>query len=228
MTTKFVSAIAVWMSIGVVAVSTANAAEILPTKAPPPPPPPPLVQNWTGFYGGVSIGYASGDVKRGTPILAATDSISPSSFVATLIGGYDYQFANNVVLGARLLVPFFSLSDSVASGGFTFQGKVKNAVIGAGRLGYSFGHWMPYILAGGVWATGQAEVVGIAKVDAHHTGYILGLGAEYRLYRNWSIDALYSYVSVGKETYNFAPFGGVAVVYGYESHNFTVAANYRF
>jgi high affinity Mn2+ porin len=219
-------------------VSASSAADILPTKAPPtrmesyaPPAETWTGETWTGWYGGVSIGYAHGDVRRGTPILTVTDVLSPSSFVATLVGGVDYQFANNVVIGARVLLPFFSLSDSVASGGLTYKGKVKRAILFAGRLGYSFGRFMPYVLGGGVWGRGEASVAGVpgvVAVEADHTGYIVGVGVEYRLFHNWSIDGAYHYVSMEKATYNFIPFGGVPVIYGYDSHAFTVGANYRF
>ena len=183
---------------------------------------------WTGWYGGVSIGYAAGEVTRGTPSLPATANLKPDSFVGAVLGGYDHQFANNVVFGARVTVPIFSLKDSTPSGAVTLQSDATWAVIFAGRLGYSFGQWMPYVLGGGVWGGGKATVVGIATVEQDHFGYIVGVGAEYRLYRNWSIDMNYSFISMGKETYNFVPFGGLPVVHGFESHNFMIGANYRF
>jgi opacity protein-like surface antigen len=185
------------------------------------------VQTWTGWYGGGSIGYADGQVTRGTPSFPASASLAPSGFVGALYGGYDYQLANNFVLGARLTVPILSLSSSAPSGGVTFVGKVKSAVILTGRIGYPIGKIMPYALGGGVWGRGEATVVGFGSATADHTGYIVGFGAEYRLTPNWSIDANYSFLSMDKQTYNFVPVGGSAVQQGFDSHNFMIGAHYR-
>lgn len=186
---------------------------------------PPLT--WTGFYGGVSIGYADGKVTRGTPSDPNTTNLKPDSFVGAVSVGADYQFANNIVLGAKVTVPVFSLKDQTPSGGVTLGADVNWAVIAVGRLGYAFGPWLPYVMGGGVWGEGEASVVGIGNVTQNHTGYVVGGGLEYRVTRHISIDANYSYISMGKETYDFRRFGGLPVVHGFTSNNFMVGANFR-
>jgi high affinity Mn2+ porin len=186
--------------------------------------------SWTGWYGGGSIGYATGNVTRGTPSFPQTENLEPDSFVGILHAGFDYQFPGNWVVGARVSVPFFSLDDQTPgpNPGFPFAAEVKHAVIVSGRLGYAFGPWLPYVFGGGVWGEGEARVVNVGSVTADHTGYIIGFGAEYRLSRYWSIEANYSFISMEKETYNFVPLGGSAVVHGFESHNFMIGANFRW
>jgi opacity protein-like surface antigen len=187
-------------------------------------PPPPT---WTGWYGGVSIGYASGQVTRGTPSAPETDNLTPNSVVATLLGGFDYQTTSNFVLGARVAVPLFSLKQTTPSTTVPLGVDVRRAVIFAGRVGYAMGPWLPYVIGGGVWGRGRAVVIGIATVDADHWGGIIGGGVEYRVAPNWSVDANVTYISMSKETYNFVPFGGLPVVHGFESTNFTIGLNYR-
>ncbi len=188
------------------------------------------VMNWTGWYLGASVGYVDGRVTNGTPAFPATANIAPKGFVGTVLGGYDYQFVgSNIVLGARLAVPLLSISDSTPSGvGPTFSGKVKSAVVAAGRIGVAVDRFLPYFIAGGIWGRGEGTVVGIGSARATHNGFIVGGGVEYRLAQNWSIDANYTYVSMSKETYNFTPFGGLAVQQGFNSNNFTIGVNYRF
>jgi len=205
--------------------SVASAADI-PVKAHPITPP--IAYSWTGWYVGASAGYASGQVVNGVPSFPASANIKPSGFVGTVLGGYDYQFANNIVLGARLAVPILSISDSTPSGAVTFQGKVKSAVVVAGRLGYAMGNVLPYFVGGGVWGRGEGTVIGIGTANANHTGYLLGGGVEYMFLPHWSVDANYTYISLGNSTYNFTPFGGLAVQEGFRSNNFTVGVNYRF
>ena len=107
-------------------------------------------------------------------------------------------------------------------------GARQNAVIFAGRVGYATGLWLPYVVGGGVWGEGEADVQGIATLTADHSGFIVGFGTEYRMAPNWSIDANYTYISMDRQTYNFTPFGGLPVVHGFESHNFTIGANFRW
>lgn len=58
-----------------------------------------------------------------------------------------------------------------------------------------------------------------------HTGFGLGLGAEYRLTSNWSLDARYMYSELGYERYDF---GGGATRGGYKGHTLSLGVNYRF
>lgn len=197
----------------------------MPVKARPVVAPAPLT--WTGWYGGASIGYAAGQVTRGTPSAPETDNLSPKSVVGTLQAGFDYQTASNFVLGGRVIVPFFSLKQTTPTAGASLGVDVKRAVIFTGRVGYAMGPWLPYIIGGGVWGRGEAIVVNIASVQQDHWGGIVGVGIEHRVARNWSVDANYTYIGMSRETYNFVPFGGLPVVHGFDSHNVTIGVNYR-
>jgi outer membrane immunogenic protein len=90
------------------------------------------------------------------------------------------------------------------------------------------GNVLPYFVGGGVWGRGEGTVVGVGTANANHTGYLLGGGVEYMFLPHWSVDANYTYISLSNSTYNFTPFGGLAVQEGFRSNNFTVGVNYRF
>ena len=206
--------------------SVAGAADLPVYKAPPRVT---VVQNWTGWYIGGSVGYVDGQVTRGTPSFAPSSNLKPKGVVGTILGGYDYQFANNVVLGVRGAVPILSISSTTPSGGaLPFGAKVDRAAILAGRAGYAFGNILPYVVGGGAWGRGTAQVIGFANVTNNHTGYIVGGGVEFRVAGNWTVDVNYTHTGFGKKGYNFTPFGGIVVQQGFTSDNFSVGANYRF
>jgi high affinity Mn2+ porin len=218
------AAFAVCVLISVAPVAGASAADLF-TKAPIAQTPVPLV--WTGWYAGGAIGYASGEVTLGSPSTGGAGNLEPSGIIGLIHAGADYQFANNFVLGARVVLPIFFLKDSTRSAGFTNRAEAKGSVLFAGRVGYAFGSYLPYVLGGFVWGRGEATTVGVTTIKQDHHGYVVGGGVEYRWLPNWSIDANYTFVSMDKETYNFVPFGGAAVSRGFESHNVTIGVNYR-
>lgn len=207
------------------AVGPAIAAD-MPVKAAPFAP----VPIWTGFYLGAGAGYSWGQVETGAVANPDAAALRPKGAFAVLQGGYDYQFSNNVVLGVRLTVPILGMSDSRFSpvAGTNIETRARSAVLLGTRLGYAMGNWMPYVLGGFVWARGEGTSVGCCTVRANHTGGFIGGGIETLIARNWSVELNYSYVSVGKSDYDFTPFGGSVLQYGYNSHNLTAAVNYRF
>jgi opacity protein-like surface antigen len=199
----------------------------MPTKAAPVPYP---TVNWTGWYIGAGASYSWGQVDLGGFANPDASGVKPEGVVALLQGGYDYQFANRFVLGARLAIPITKLKDTTFSpvAGTNIRGETTAAAILTGRLGYSMGSWLPYAVAGGVWARGEATSVGVGSADADHTGYIVGLGVETYIARHWTVDVNYTYIDMSKEHYDFTPFGGAVLSYGYHSSNLTLAINYRF
>jgi len=188
-------------------------------------------KNWTGFYLGLAAGYTSGNVTLGGFANPDASNVHPKGFVFAGLAGYDYQFANNIVVGARVTVPVASVSDQTFStvAGTDIEGKLKWAVIVSGRLGYAFGNVLPYVTGGFLVARGQATSVGCCSAQATHNGYVVGGGVEYALAPNWSVDVNYSYLSANKADYRF-PWSPPAppLEYGFNSHNILVGVNYRF
>ncbi len=89
------------------------------------------------------------------------------------------------------------------------------------------GSLLPYFLGGFVGARGEAENANCCSVTARHMGGVFGFGLEKVIYRNWTFDANYSYLGLRKADYDFRPFGGAVVTYGYKAHNLTASVNYR-
>jgi outer membrane immunogenic protein len=191
--------------------------------------PPPIIApdyTWTGWYVGAALGYSSGRVTLGSPAPGGAGFLRPSGVIGLVHAGADYQLPNRFVLGGRIVVPLFLLSDTTAAAGFPNTAKAKGAVLFAGRLGYSMGDFLPYAVAGLVWGRGESSSP-FAVVRQDHQGYVVGFGLEYRWSPRWTIDANYSFVSMNKATYNFIPFGGALAIRGFDSHNITIGLNWR-
>ena len=106
-------------------------------------PPPSMI--WTGFYVGAFAGYHfSRLTQEGCTGLCPTSSDGPSGALLGVQGGYDYQFSNNVVLGAFAAVPLLRPETTVhLGGGADFKVSPQFAATAAVRLGYAMDQWLP-------------------------------------------------------------------------------------
>lgn len=200
----------------------------------------PVAQDWTGFSVGVFGGGATGDAEFSGTLSAAgaTAFDSSKTDVDGLLGGvqigYDHQFGN-AVLGARASIALTNIDngDAVTTSELTYLGTAGV------RAGVAIEKLLPYVHGG--FAFGQTEQktsdagVDAAKLDkANHTGWTAGVGAEYALTQNVSIDAEYGYVDLGKEnvyTGNYTTAAGTTALSVDEDlafHTFKAGVNFRF
>jgi outer membrane immunogenic protein len=210
--------------------STAAYAADLPTKEPAATRTDVFAQRWTGFYAGVGGGYSWGNVKLGSFSNPDAAALHPRGYVFAASVGYDYQFANNIVLGARLTAPFASAHDSTFStvAGRNIEARAKYAFIVSGRVGYAMGNVLPYGMAGFVVARGEANTPGCCSAQATHSGSLIGGGVDYAFAPHWSLDVNFTYLSLNTRGYDVTPFGGAVVDYGYNAKNLMAGLHYRF
>lgn len=164
--------------------------------APEPAPmaPAPIVMpsaDWTGGYGGVQLGY--GDFDLGG---ASDDGVVYGGQL-----GYDYDFGN-FVLGGE----FDYSGADISMGGVDLDSLARIKA----RIGYDAGNTLVYGLVGG------------ARADTalgDDTGWIAGLGAEYKVYENVSVGGEYVY-------HKFDDFNGTGS--DLDGNTFSARVNYRF
>jgi outer membrane immunogenic protein len=195
----------------------------MPTKAPVYVVP---ATNWTGGYIGAFAGYHYGEVTQS----GCVGACSPGEPIRTgLFGvqfGYDWQMPNNWVWGAFAFVPLVPERETVLAnpGAIPFETRTNFQAILAARLGYAMGNMLPYVFAGPGLV--HNKIVGPFGSDsAWHTTAAVGVGLEYRLAANWSVDLKYAYAAILKATYDV---GGGPEKMGDNSSNFIAAINYRF
>ena len=133
--------------------------------------------DWTGFYGGVQLGYANVDSNAA--------GVNGDDFIGGLTAGYDYDLGNWVV-GAGIDYDFADIN----LGGVADLESVWRAKL---RGGYKIGNGLAYATGG----YAQADTDTLGSED----GYFVGAGYEHLLTSNLSIGGEVLY----HEFENFGP-----------------------
>lgn len=214
---KLALAVAAVFSVG----TAAHAADMV-VKARPVVAPVPHIYNWTGFFVGVHVGYQSGSVINECPGGCPDHKIS--SMFGGVQGGYNYQLANNLVLGVWATIPIVSTHSDLVTIAGNFPAELRWAAAAGGRVGYAVGRYLPFVFAGGVIGGGRAGSPFAGSEDKQHTGFTVGGGFEYAINSNWSTALRYAYVEMSKEAYSIFP----GERFGYRTNTIALGLNYRF
>lgn len=212
---------------GLLSVSGAYAADMA-VKAPPRLAPMAEVYNWTGFYVGAAGQWHSGTILDEGCVGLCEHNHRVRQAYLSVNAGFDYQFANNVVLGVFGWIGVTPVKDiAVLAPGVTVRGETDFAGFLGGRIGYAAGAFLPYVFAGveRVHGTVTVDVAPIPNNERTHTGYGFGLGLEYRMAPNWSIDGRYMYSYLDRVAYDF---GGGVTTAAEDAHTLSLGVNYRF
>lgn len=114
------------------------------------------------------------------------------------MAGYNYQFANNIVVGAETDYSFGKIDGSTPCPNPAFSCTSEVTKLGTTRIraGYAFGPLMPYVTAGMLYA--QAKIAThIAGAnfgsDENYFGWTAGAGLEYAITDNFIARVRYAY-----------------------------------
>ncbi|QRG07451.1 porin family protein [Xanthobacter dioxanivorans] len=182
--------------------SAADLSTRYPVKAAPIPVP---MFSWTGFYigGNVGWGWASNTYDYtafGSPFTYSYDLGGSNGFFGGGQVGYNYQFANNVVLGAEADLEWADIGSSAVlvggpAGGILASQNVDYFGTIRARLGYAMDRFLPYITGGAAWAKmNYSDPFGISY-DTTKWGWTVGAGVEYAITNNWTVKAEYLYLN---------------------------------
>jgi len=189
--------------------------------------------DWTGFYLGVNGGYAGAEWKGKSEYEGATTNYLKSALDIKPDGGfgggqlgYNKQI-NAFVVGIEADIEgsdlsgkglastnnFGSINQYLKEESFSLDyfGTVR------GRVGYSFGSFLPYVTGGFAWghATGKSTVThdgttaGVYTLADHgsvsedQTGWVAGAGVEALLSSHWTLKVEYQHIDLGSAGYNF-------------------------
>lgn len=166
-------------------------------------PPPPQKPQWAGFYLRNNSGSGPGGTSWTLPSPANGFSAAAAPSMNETFG-YNFQSGNLV----------FGLEGSMAAA--NFDGRFTSPylpAIGAwtpnmnwlgtvtGRVGYSFGQWLPYVKGGfaaaEVTSPAQAAQVGGFTQGNQLGGWTAGVGVEYQITPKWSLGLEYLYTDLG-------------------------------
>jgi outer membrane immunogenic protein len=235
--------------------SDALAADFPPPVAPPPQAPatylaPGPYYSWTGFYigGNVGVGLSSGG--NGSDTALSTFSLpTNTSFLGGGQVGFNYEFYNNVVIGAEAMFDWLpnNTNTITVTGAGALTGNTASVTINnrwlttvTGKLGYAFAERvLIYAKGGGAWVgasnPGLTVNGGPATFSTSSTtnwGWTGGFGVEWAFAANWSARAEYDYIGLSNQSYTIvgpAPFGGDTISVSRRSISMlTAGLNYKF
>jgi len=197
--------------------------------------------DWSGFYAGVHGGYGWGEADPQNP---GTPTQKPEGGFGGFQLGFDYQFANNLVLGAVVDASFGKIDDAVEDGGpyLIESGEIESFGTLRLRAGYAMNRFLPYVTGGVAWAHGKGKIECLAGAplpsvcnalgavsesdSSTSTGWVAGIGFEYAFTDRWTVNFEYLYADLGSTSMDFGIFGDGE----FDSTLNTVKAglNYRF
>ncbi len=222
---QFTTALLAAIALAGIGASSANAAD-------------PVPDSWTGFYAGLNVGYDWSNVSGNGTLGAAT--ATGSETLTGIIGGgqigYNWQMANNIVLGVEADFQGSDASSSTNKSyyGFAYSGTDRMTYFGTirGRVGYMIDRWLPYITAGFGYGQGttNATLSGVRTFsEAQSNGaWVVGAGVETALTGKWTVK--FEYLAMGADIQNsFNTSRGTLTVNGTVLSNVVrTGLNYRF
>lgn len=184
-------------------------------------------QDWDGFYGGLTLGYAAHDATHSFSVAAPGGSSDPDGVLYGGFAGYAFQ-SGNMVYGAEM-----GFEGSNASGTFVnaiaggkaelnWQGSVRGVLGYAtafgtrpaliyGALGYSYGDFD--------FKGGPAAGFAANRYSDQLDGWTVALGLDTRVSSMTSVRVEYAYTDYGTARGNLVPgFPGVAMPVSVEQH----------
>jgi high affinity Mn2+ porin len=227
-------AVAAGVLLGPGVISVASAAD-LAYKAPPSTAS--KLYDWTGFYVGVSTGYAFGNSNWNASGSSGTASGSLNlsqgydgsnqggSWFNGLQIGYNRMLANRVVIGVEADANASSFQNysgnrigntiPVFGGPTTYSDNVLSSGTVRARVGYAPGNWLFYATGGFAWSNEQYQLTDNAPVPITTTnssvqqrvGWAAGVGVEGPLVPHWTVRAEYLFTDYGNRNISFGSFG---------------------
>jgi outer membrane immunogenic protein len=192
-------------SFGACMTQAAAATDLKVFELTPPPSQPSQTTDWAGFYfrsdsgSGSSVSWMNPGTSSAFSSPGATTRPTNENF------GYNFQKGNFV----------FGLEGSFSAANFDGRFTSPNfAAAGAwspnmnwlgtvtGRMGYSFGQWLPYVKGGfaaadvGSPLQGSPLSGGFTQSSTQQTGWTAAVGLEYQLSSKWSLGLEYLYTDL--------------------------------
>ncbi|MEJ2432292.1 MAG: porin family protein [Pseudolabrys sp.] len=205
-------------------ITTANAADLI-RRPPAPVIAPPY--SWTGFYIGINGGGGFGRSELSNVFGTTGLDVSGGLVGGTL--GYNYQ-TGPWVFGIEGDGDWSGIKGSTSSGicaGTSCE--VRNDWLATlrGRVGYSFGRFMPYVTGGAAFGDIKQSITGFTGSTTDKAGWTAGAGIEAALSGPWTAKLEYLYVDLGSATCSAANCGTTTTA-DFTSNIVRVGLNYRF
>jgi outer membrane immunogenic protein len=231
------------IALAVISAASASAADL--PRAMKSPVQAPYAQpyfNWTGWYAGVSGGYALSDkLETSTSGGSFATGLKPEGGFFGAQIGYNWQIPSSMfVLGVEgdAFLSDINASHTIASFGPIAVGassKLDKFGTVRGRLGIAVDRTLFYATGGVAIGYNEATLnisalgLGARAFDSQtHVGWTAGGGAEYAFAHNWTAKLEYRYAAFQSKGYDFAPGIIPRVDIDPSFHTVTAGINYKF
>jgi outer membrane immunogenic protein len=179
--------------------------------------------SWTGFYLNAGLGYGmwtadtttlipAGFAGAGTCFLCVTQTQGGKGWLATVGGGFDYQFTDRIVAGVLADFDFGSLKGTVQDQLFFLAGTIKqtSAWSAGARIGwlvtpatltyFNGGYSQTRFSSADMVFTFNGAAAGVSTPSFTHGGWFIGGGVEAMLSPGWFWRSEYRYADYGTTT----------------------------
>jgi outer membrane immunogenic protein len=233
-----------------VGIAGGAAAADLPLRSAAPAVPP--ATTWAGFYIGGQVGYGNDSVRwrnlGASPFFSPPGSVTRDSGGGVIGGGqlgYNFQY-NRFVLGVEGSISLADFDRSFTSPYFpatdVWSSRVRSVASATGRVGYSFGDWLPYVKGGFAAANVDTSIqnngFGISsQASGERYGWTAGGGVEVKVAPKVSLGLEFMHTDLGRhndingpQTVNGAALPGTSESYGVavRSNSIMGRLNYLF
>jgi outer membrane immunogenic protein len=200
-----------------------------------------IAHTWTGLHVGANVGGLF-EGEADTTALSVFNNApfefnNLSAFAGGVQIGYDIQ-THNWVVGVEADFQWLDLEEQAAPSATpqdTADGKLNWFGTVRGRLGYSYGDWMPYITGGLLYGEFEAKynlpgVFGLQPSWQKETnvGWTIGGGVEIALHEGWSLRGEYLYLRFPERDISIPNTLGGTYEFDFEAHYARASLNYRF
>jgi len=180
------------LALGVAAASAADLPRHMPAKAPVYVPP---AWSWIGPYVGINGGYGWGSSDFSAPTSSGSFNVDGGLIGGTV--GYNWQ-TGPVVYGLEGDIDWSDMGGNTTCGGVACSVKNEYLATVRGRLGYSFGNFLPYATGGLAVGNIKTNIAGVGSADDTNAGWTAGAGVEYHITGPWTAKVEYLHVDLGR------------------------------
>ncbi len=174
--------------------------------------------SWTGPYVGIFVGGMLSNFSNASGGAGASGSDGSSTVGGDI--GYNWQI-NRLVLGAEGDIA--AIDTNSTSAGTKFTENWMSTL--RGRLGYSFGRFLPYVTAGLGFTGTNAKLDGVGSDSSVQTGFAGGVGVDADILGNFFTRAEYLYVDVPNEN---STISGTTISGGSGNNIIRLGVGYKF
>jgi len=180
--------------------------------------------NWDGVYVGAFAGYGWGTLTDDEGYWNGIDGeeFDAEGWTVGVTAGANFTVSEAIVAGIAADLAWADIGGDQDDGDLTYNTNWTGSI--RGRLGFDGGAFLPYVTAGLAFANNTVNDVGFEEDTQTHIGWTAGVGVEFAVADNVSLDLQYRYSDYGSKTYDID--GGYE--FGLTSHAVTAGINFKF